>query len=71
MSTIDYCIHTADVRILNLQTFANTRQLLRHKSATVIVTLKLWKSTSDGFSAIDDYAKDGGKELFTKMHCVL
>ena len=21
--------------------------------------------------AIDDYAKDGGKELFTKMHCVL
>ena len=20
---------------------------------------------------IDDYAKDGGKELFTKMHCVL
>ena len=19
---------------------------------------------------IDDYAKDGGKELFTKMHCV-
>ena len=23
--------------------------------------------TDDG---IDDYAKDGGKELFTKMHCV-
>ena len=22
-------------------------------------------------SAIDDYAKDGGKELFTKMHCIL
>ena len=22
-------------------------------------------------SAIDDYAKDGGEELFTKMHCVL
>ena len=22
-------------------------------------------------AAIDDYAKDGGKELFTKMHCVL
>ena len=22
-------------------------------------------------SKIDDYAKDGGKELFTKMHCVL
>ena len=21
--------------------------------------------------SIDDYAKDGGKELFTKMHCVL
>ena len=21
--------------------------------------------------AIDDYAKDGGEELFTKMHCVL
>ena len=21
--------------------------------------------------AIDDYAKDGGKELFTKMHCAL
>ena len=21
--------------------------------------------------AIDDYAKDGGKELLTKMHCVL
>ena len=20
---------------------------------------------------IDDYAKDGGKELFTKMHCIL
>ena len=20
---------------------------------------------------IDDYAKDGGEELFTKMHCVL
>ena len=20
---------------------------------------------------IDDYAKDGGKELFTEMHCVL
>ena len=22
-------------------------------------------------SAIDDYAKDGGEELFTKMHCIL
>ena len=22
-------------------------------------------------SPIDDYAKDGGEELFTKMHCVL
>ena len=22
-------------------------------------------------SLIDDYAKDGGEELFTKMHCVL
>ena len=22
-------------------------------------------------TAIDDYAKDGGQELFTKMHCVL
>ena len=22
------------------------------------------------FITIDDYAKDGGKELFTKMHCV-
>ena len=21
--------------------------------------------------SIDDYAKDGGEELFTKMHCVL
>ena len=24
-----------------------------------------WESTKD------DYAKDGGEELFTKMHCVL
>ena len=23
------------------------------------------------FNAIHDYAKDGGEELFTKMHCVL
>ena len=23
------------------------------------------------YVAIDDYAKDGGKELFTEMHCVL
>ena len=21
--------------------------------------------------SIDDYAKDGGEELFTKMHCIL
>ena len=21
--------------------------------------------------SIDNYAKDGGKELFTKMHCIL
>ena len=26
--------------------------------------------TEQKFS-IDDYAKDGGEELFTKMHCVL
>ena len=24
-----------------------------------------------GVTSIDDYAKDGGEELFTKMHCVL
>ena len=24
-----------------------------------------------GVASIEDYAKDGGKELFTKMHCVL
>ena len=23
------------------------------------------------YMRIDDYTKDGGKELFTKMHCVL
>ena len=23
------------------------------------------------FQTIDDYAKDGGEELFTKVHCVL
>ena len=26
---------------------------------------------TDKVLPIDDYAKDGGKELFTKMHCVL
>ena len=25
---------------------------------------------SKGKSTIDDYAKDGGEELFTKMHCL-
>ena len=24
-----------------------------------------------GQFCVDDYAKDGGEELFTKMHCVL
>ena len=24
-----------------------------------------------GFVTIDDYAKDGGEELFTKINCVL
>ena len=31
----------------------------------------LMQSNFDFFIRIDDYAKDGGKELFTKMHCVL
>ena len=29
------------------------------------------KSGGGGVTSIDDYAKDGGEELFTKMHCVL
>ena len=32
--------------------------------------MSAWKSVTL-VNAIDDYAKDGGEELFTKMHCVL
>ena len=29
------------------------------------------KTSDSRLRKIDDYAKDGGEELFTKMHCVL
>ena len=37
-----------------------------------IYLLLLWRGTfhQDHCVLIDDYAKDGGEELFTKMHCV-
>ena len=39
----------------------------------VLSMTRLDKNGQDNFIAvkIDDYAKDGGEELFTKMHCVL
>ena len=38
------------------------------ESMTVCYAKYLWHGAA---SRIDDYAKDGGEELFTKMHCVL
>ena len=34
------------------------------------LSAKLEKTLTYILTEIDDYAKDGGEELFTKMHCV-
>ena len=29
-----------------------------------------WDATAENGMSVDDYANEGGRELFTKMHCV-
>ena len=45
--------------------------LLKSKNSTRSPHLENGVDRFNCVATIDDYAKDGGEELFTKMHCVL
>ena len=68
---VSYSIKNGDNRIDNLTASANmyTIRLITRDKYYEIAT-KIF-CQSGGMRVIDDYAKDGGKELFTKIHCIL
>ena len=38
----------------------------------MVLEVHIFRAVTRGFPmAIDDYAKDGGEEVFAEMHCVL
>ena len=64
---------TSTIRKISVRGFHGNREFHVPFCSMIYVALKFTLSVSEieFYPSIDDYAKDGGKELFTKMHCIL
>ena len=69
-------IATTDSNLLNKKIVAQSRLVCRMAKG-LLMKLRIEQirpfhiDHQNVLYRIDDYAKDGGEELFTKMHCVL
>ena len=68
--------HSIQFKFNSIQFYTHLFKDLKDLSATFLAWMDQYliyfysKGSIEWHLEIDDYAKDGGEELFTKMHCV-